>query len=151
MSKDATRVTTDEYFGGCPECGGNDGHLNVFKAHYCRCDEHKTVWFVGSNQFSNWHRETEEDWRRNQDLLQGYRPVEPVYPEREEVETSPMHKLSVCVTGDVHEFVQAGGEPADAAEELRRIAKKLDTDSEFVAWLRQPTPEVPEDFDDIPF
>ena len=49
-----TEITTDEYFGGCPECGKNDGYLNVGKDHVFICDEHKTAWCAGANLFSSW-------------------------------------------------------------------------------------------------
>jgi len=42
----------DNYFGGCPECGGTHGYLNVNRNHWFVCDDHKTAWFIGSNIFS---------------------------------------------------------------------------------------------------
>ncbi len=68
----------EEHFGNCPECGRTDGYINVFKDHYFRCDEHKTVWFVGRNLYSSWRHETEEDWQHNRERLIDYRVVEPV-------------------------------------------------------------------------
>lgn len=65
------------YFGDCPECGRNDGYLNVGQAHWFLCDEHKTKWCIGSNLFSTWQGETEETWLRNADKLAGYQEVEP--------------------------------------------------------------------------
>ena len=74
-----SEVTTDEYFGGCPECGKNDGYLNVERVHVCLCDEHQVFWRIGENLFSSWQDETEEDWKQNEEKLRGYREVKPIY------------------------------------------------------------------------
>ena len=66
------------YFGGCPVCGGTDGYLNIYKNHMFRCDKHKTCWSIGWNLFSSWRHETEDEWKRNADMLSGYREVKPV-------------------------------------------------------------------------
>jgi hypothetical protein len=65
------------YFGDCPECKSCDGFLNIGRTHVFYCDEHETQWTVGSNLFSSWHGETEEDWESNAKKLAGYREVEP--------------------------------------------------------------------------
>ena len=75
------RVTTDEYFGGCPQCGKNNGFLNIGRGHWFVCDDHKTTWLIGSNLFSCWRDETEADWQRNDYRLAEYSNVEPIYPE----------------------------------------------------------------------
>lgn len=59
------KVTTDEYFGGCPHCGQNDGYINSGPDHWFVCDQHKTKWCAGSNLFSSWHDEDEEERKRN--------------------------------------------------------------------------------------
>ena len=76
-------VTTDQYFGGCPHCGGNDGFLNVEREHWFMCDRHKTKWRIGENLFSSWRDEGEEVWLRNQYRLLNYMSVSPVYTERD--------------------------------------------------------------------
>ena len=65
------------YFGSCPECGRAARYLNFHRDHWFVCDEHKVRWWGGSNMFSNWRYETEEDWEANGKLLMGYREVEP--------------------------------------------------------------------------
>ena len=35
-------ITTDEYFGGCPECGHTDGFLNTQSSHWFIRDR----WYV---------------------------------------------------------------------------------------------------------
>lgn len=71
----------DNYFGGCPECGGNDGYLNVGRNHWYICHEHKTRWLLGSNLFSSWQEQSEEDWKRNAELISDYKNVEPIFDE----------------------------------------------------------------------
>ena len=80
------KVTTDEYFGGCPECGKCDGFLNVERNHWAVCDTHKTTWPIGANLFSSWHYETKADWERNVAVLRGYSVVTPVHYEPSEQE-----------------------------------------------------------------
>ena len=53
----------DNYFGGCPKCGGADGCANVGKSHWFFCREHQTMWCVGSNLFGSWRDQTEEEQR----------------------------------------------------------------------------------------
>ena len=72
------QVTTDEYFGGCPECGKTDGYVNIGRNHWFVCDQHKTKWCAGSNLFSSWKDETEEEQRRLFEPVADYQIVEPV-------------------------------------------------------------------------
>jgi len=71
-------VTTDNYFGGCPQCG-QGLYVNVFKSHYNICDTHKVFWPIGYNLFSSWQEENEEVWRKNDEMLKGFTQVEPIY------------------------------------------------------------------------
>ena len=68
--------TYDNHFGRCPECGGTNGFLNIGRAHVFICDEHKLAWFAGENLFRCWKDETEEDWKKNKEILSGYRIVD---------------------------------------------------------------------------
>jgi hypothetical protein len=68
------KVVTN-FFGGCPHCGRGDDYLNVGRSHWFVCREHKVKWLAGSNLFSSWREETEEDWRRNAATLAEYREV----------------------------------------------------------------------------
>ncbi len=72
-------VTTDAYFGGCPYCGANDGHMNVGREHWFVCNRHKTKWRVGSNLFSAWKDEDPAVCTRNEYRLENYMEVEPTY------------------------------------------------------------------------
>jgi len=72
-------VTTDAYFGGCPQCG-DCLSVNVHKSHYGICEAHKVFWPIGSNLFSSWRHEDESIWRKNAALLQGFTEVKPIYP-----------------------------------------------------------------------
>jgi hypothetical protein len=69
---------TNEYFGGCPECGRSDGYVNVERVHIGLCVEHKVAWRIGENVFSCWKGETETTWRDNLAMLADYHEVEPV-------------------------------------------------------------------------
>ena len=64
-----TQMKVPDYFGGCPQCGRNDGYVNVYKTHVFICREHKTQWKVGSNLFSSWRDQTEEEQRRIYDEI----------------------------------------------------------------------------------
>jgi hypothetical protein len=67
--------------GGCPVCGRNDGMFNYYRNHYYACDTHRKAWFVGSNLYSAWRHETEEDWAANAERYKDYEMVDhPSYP-----------------------------------------------------------------------
>ena len=69
----------DPGIGGCPHCGGNDGWLNVGRDEWAICRGHQVKWLIGSNLFSDWQHETEEDWLRNRYRLEQHMTVEPVF------------------------------------------------------------------------
>ena len=73
------RTQSIEAFGGCPDCGGNDGFLNLGSDHWFICAVHRTKWCVGSNWFRCWRWETKADWQRNFNELQGFREITPVF------------------------------------------------------------------------
>ena len=80
MQEIIDKPTTDEYFGGCPECGKA---WNIRKSHAHGCSVHKTAWTVGSGLFSSWMWENEEIWERNLKELKAYRVVKAIYPPEE--------------------------------------------------------------------
>ena len=69
--------TYTPYFGGCPICWKQDGHLNYGRDHWCVCHDHKKKWYVGSNLFSGWREENEAIWEDNAKLLAGFEKCEP--------------------------------------------------------------------------
>jgi hypothetical protein len=75
-------TTTSEYFGGCPQCGKNDGFTNIGREHWFYCAAHRARWCLGSNLFSGWREETEATWRCNAEFLAGFAEVEPIMPSR---------------------------------------------------------------------
>ena len=79
MTETTKRQTPDDFFGGCPHCGGNDGYRNVRRAHYFICLTHKVKWLRGENLFSSWRRETEDDWKENARLLASFQTVDPIF------------------------------------------------------------------------
>ncbi|MGO6798374.1 hypothetical protein ACCT24_34955 [Rhizobium ruizarguesonis] len=70
---------TDDFSGLCPICHRNDGMLNVGKTHWTVCHTHNVRWSIGTNLFSGWRHETEEDWERNSKLLSTYEDVAPFF------------------------------------------------------------------------
>jgi hypothetical protein len=56
--------TPDGYFALCPSCHQCDGYLNVGKGHWLFCKAHQVRWYVGSNLFSSWRDQTEEEQRQ---------------------------------------------------------------------------------------
>src|SRR6185503_8845161 len=44
----------DEYFGVCPTCRKSDGYLNLGRANWFVCHEHRVRWLFGENLFSTW-------------------------------------------------------------------------------------------------
>ncbi len=113
---ESRRVTTDEYFGGCPHCGQTNGFLNLGRDHWFICDRHKTKWWSGSNIFSCWREEDEETWQRNRFKLSEYMTVEPIHPEPTEEERREMDECKAVMlrTGYVEGAVSQ--EPMSDAE-----------------------------------
>lgn len=54
---------TQPYFGGCPECGHHDGYINIGRSHWFFCAEDRVKWLGGTNVFSSWQHETEDEQR----------------------------------------------------------------------------------------
>jgi len=65
----------DDHFGVCPQCGKTGEMLNVADYHWLVCHEHKLRWLIGSNLFSSWQHENEDDWQRNFEIMQGYKEI----------------------------------------------------------------------------
>ena len=88
------KTQTQHYFGGCPECGNQDGYTNVGKAHWVFCKAHRTMWCIGWNLFSSWQYETEAEQRLAYDTigLERFTEVKPVYPEPTEEEREQKRK-----------------------------------------------------------
>jgi hypothetical protein len=59
----------DDYFGVCPHCHRRDGFINIRRGQWFYCREHKLKWWAGSNLFSSWRDETEEEQRKIYDEL----------------------------------------------------------------------------------
>lgn len=68
---------TERLFEGCPECGGDDGMINIGKSHWLVCDKHRVYWCVGYNLITIPDDETEEVQRRIYRRVEGYRSVQP--------------------------------------------------------------------------
>jgi hypothetical protein len=70
------------YFGGCPNCHGDNGFLNVNRTHFFVCHKHSCFWPIGANLFHGWMLEDEDAWRSNAALLANYNEIKPVYSEK---------------------------------------------------------------------
>ena len=73
MTSDNQNSAEDDICGLCPECNGITDVLNIGRNHWAYCDTHRITWWIGSNLFSSWHNESEDDWARNREFLAGYR------------------------------------------------------------------------------
>jgi hypothetical protein len=89
MNDNERPARRDDHFGNCPECSRTDGCLSVGSDHWYHCRMHRTKWWVGSNLFSGWRDQSEEDWARNHATLSDYREVRPAFP----VPTDPWEAL----------------------------------------------------------
>ena len=67
IQMDGTEVP--DYWGVCPLCHRTDGYINIGKGHWYYCREHKNRWFIGSNLFSTWRDQSDEEQRRIYDEL----------------------------------------------------------------------------------
>jgi hypothetical protein len=72
-----TKVFND-YFGGCPECGGNHGCVSIGRDHWIVCHDHKTKWWIGSNLFSTWRDLSPAEHRWHERVLASYTKVQPL-------------------------------------------------------------------------
>src|SRR5262245_9394249 len=74
----------DDTFGLCPICHKTDGCANAGRSHIFYCNEHKTSWCVGSNLFSGWRKQTEEEQRKiwNEIGLEEFQDVRPYFHPR---------------------------------------------------------------------
>jgi hypothetical protein len=59
----------EHYWGCCPTCHQYDGYINIGRGHWFYCGEHKIRWCTGSNLFSTWQNETDEEQRERYDAL----------------------------------------------------------------------------------
>lgn len=54
----------DNYFGVCPHCRRHDGYANFGREHWFFCREHRLMWRVGENLFSDWRHEPADEQLR---------------------------------------------------------------------------------------
>jgi hypothetical protein len=69
-----------EPFGGCPQCGKQDGYLNSERDHWGYCDAHKCCWSFGHDLSSTRENETKEEQKEKLHHIEGYAKVEPLQP-----------------------------------------------------------------------
>jgi hypothetical protein len=74
-----SNITATDHFGGCPQCGRNDGCLTIPGENWFRCDEHKLKWTPG--HIFNWKRFDLKTLRENFELLESYAVTRAELPE----------------------------------------------------------------------
>jgi hypothetical protein len=69
------------YFGACPQCQKTDGYTNIGPHQWFFCKTHKVKWWAGTNIFSDWRDETEDEQRANYGGigLGEFKHIEPIY------------------------------------------------------------------------
>ena len=72
---DEQAATSPPCGGVCPTCKRTDGYVNAGKGHWGVCNTHKVLWFIGSNLFSSWKDETEEEQRKAFEPIDSYTMV----------------------------------------------------------------------------
>ena len=79
----------DDHFGVCPTCHRNNGYENVGPAHWFVCHRHRVRWCVGSNLFSSWREQTDQERALVIARLSTYREVESWHPAEHQDEDGP--------------------------------------------------------------
>lgn len=69
----------NHHFGGCPQCGRNNGYFNIGRDHWAMCENHKTKWHIGVNLFPTWQKEGQEIWDKNTESFSEYEEVKPIF------------------------------------------------------------------------
>ena len=54
-------MMSDERFGLCPVCGGEDGYLDCGRGHWFVCETHRVRWFAGFNISTSWRLRNQTD------------------------------------------------------------------------------------------
>ena len=98
-NSDTQKKYFENYFGGCPECGGTNGYLNIGPDHSFICHDHKTKWWAGNNLMADWEEENGEIWKANRETLKDFREVKPV----EVVNDSDFEPLANRGSFDTHD------------------------------------------------
>ena len=106
MNDEPMTLENRGYFGVCPQCRRNDGCANVGPSHWFFCKKHRVKWCIGSNLFSSWKDETEEEQRRVYDEigLGEFEEIKPLHlPELEE--TGKQHPLTMAARKSVIDLI----------------------------------------------
>src|SRR6266542_5241057 len=124
MQKTTGEQGFESHFGTCPECHEYDGWLNAGSSHRFYCKEHRTSWLVGSNLFSDWRSETEEEQRHkwNELGMDNFQNVEPFYPPQPEAHGREAGTIANCAINHVE---APHWSPKGSIAELERVAAVL--------------------------
>lgn len=77
MKTEITQEPHNKPFAECPKCSEENrdyskrdvGMYNVGRGHWYYCKPHKLTWCIGSNLFSGWRDQTEDEQRAIYDAL----------------------------------------------------------------------------------
>jgi hypothetical protein len=100
MNDEPMTLENGGYFGVCPQCRRNDGYANAGRSHWFFCKKHRVKWCAGSNLFSSWRDETEEEQRRVYEEigLGEFEEIKPLHlPELEETGKQHPHDLPLTM------------------------------------------------------
>jgi hypothetical protein len=78
--KPKQRRCPDQYFGGCPFCGGMDGIVDVGRVSWCVCRRHRVRWCIGPKIPDN-----PDSWIYEVKRLTPFRVVRPIFPDDDQV------------------------------------------------------------------
>ena len=84
-------ILPDSALGNCPQCGRAPVMRNYYADHLGCCDPCRVFWHIGTNLFSGWRWELEQNerkaeagWAANRCLIEDqYREVDPLFAERQ--------------------------------------------------------------------
>jgi hypothetical protein len=151
-AREGDRKMSDEsdhpYFGGCPICHDCGGYINVGRSHWFFCDEHKVRWNVGSNLFSSWRDQTEEEQRAvyNAKDFGSYKVVEPHHEAVPAAENTPPKQYGTNTHRDVakerliqtiYESIGGGPWTDDFEEALADFLAKFNSAIDAVPYVAE--------------
>lgn len=135
---------SDGYFGACPICRNDGIVLNIHRNHWMMCPTHSVCWSIGSNLFSGWKEETEDDWARNCRVLEGCQVVEPWYPGPAKLTTTENAKFALAVANSRELLRRALTVFSNAVEFLEVADPSQITPNEFSRQLLMRTKPIEE-------
>jgi hypothetical protein len=109
-----------DHFGTCPHCHDYSDIINIGRSHWMICETHKTKWWLGSNLFSSWRDQTEDEQRAIYDAkgIDTFDEVKPCYPAPTDAEIAERAEAKA----------KQAVEDSKQAEKLRNILYEIVSD-----------------------